>query len=116
MSFESELEQEANRQRCRQGATEEPDTDIGQEGGVDGPRGHAALQRLSSIPHLTSVAAGFYRSDVLNGPKTSADRARATMHKFAVTPASLIVIDNIGRRAIGIALWPQHLIGDMYWG
>ncbi|EJK66709.1 hypothetical protein THAOC_12339, partial [Thalassiosira oceanica] len=39
----------ANRQRCRRGATEEPNTDIGPEGGVDGPRGHAALQGLSSI-------------------------------------------------------------------
>ncbi|EJK58523.1 hypothetical protein THAOC_21349 [Thalassiosira oceanica] len=35
----SELGREANRQRCRRGAAEEPSTDIGQEGGVDdGPR------------------------------------------------------------------------------
>ena len=53
------------------------------------PDGYAALQGLSSIPHLTSVAAGFYGSDVINGSETSADRARATMHKFAVAPASL---------------------------
>ncbi|EJK75194.1 hypothetical protein THAOC_03092, partial [Thalassiosira oceanica] len=45
-------------------------------------------------------------SDVINGSETSADRARAMVHKFAVTPASLI--DNGGRRAIGIALQPQH--------
>ena len=53
------------------------------------PDGHAALQGLSSIPHLTSVAAVFYRSDVINGSETSAGRARAMMHKFAVTPARL---------------------------
>ncbi|EJK66841.1 hypothetical protein THAOC_12195 [Thalassiosira oceanica] len=29
---------EANRQRCRRGAAEDPDIDIGPEGGVDGPR------------------------------------------------------------------------------
>ncbi|EJK71241.1 hypothetical protein THAOC_07340, partial [Thalassiosira oceanica] len=61
------------------------------------PDGHVALlqsgrlQRLSSIPHLTSVAAGFHsfhRSDVINGSETSAGRARAMMHKFAVAPAS----------------------------
>ena len=75
------------------------------------PDGHAALQGLSSIPHLTSVAAGFYRSDVINGSETSAGRARAMMHKFAVTPASLI--DIVGRRAIGIALRPQHFIGGV---
>ncbi|EJK61137.1 hypothetical protein THAOC_18419 [Thalassiosira oceanica] len=66
---------EANRQRCRRGAAEEPSTDIGPEGGVDGPRwtrGAVALQGLSSIPHLTSVATGFYRSDVINGSGTSA--------------------------------------------
>ena len=64
------------------------------------PDGHAALQGLSSIPHLTSVAAGFYGSDVINGSKTSAGRARLMMHKFAVAPACLI--DNVGRRAIRI--------------
>ena len=70
------------------------------------------LQGLSSIPHLTSVAAGFYGSDVINGSETSAaGRARAMMHKFAVTPASLIA--NVGRRAIGIALRPQHFRGDV---
>ena len=42
--------------------------------------GHAALQRLSSTPYLTSVAAGFYRSDVINGSETLAGRARAMMH------------------------------------
>ena len=75
------------------------------------PDGHAALQGLSSISHLTSVAAGFYRSDVINGSETSAGRARAMMHKFAVAPACLI--DNVGRRAIRIALRPQHFIGDV---
>ena len=75
------------------------------------PDGHAALQGLSSIPHLTSVVAAFYRSDIISGSETSADRARALMHKFAVAPARLI--DNGGRRAIGIALRPQHFIGDV---
>ncbi|EJK47158.1 hypothetical protein THAOC_34147 [Thalassiosira oceanica] len=76
------------------------------------PDGHAALKGLSSIPHLTSVAAAFYRSDVINGSETSADRARAMMHKFAVAPARLI--DNGGRRAVGIALRrPRHFIGDV---
>ena len=66
------------------------------------PDGQPALQGRSSIPYLTSVAAGFYGSDVINGSETSADRARAMMHKFAVTPASLI--DNVGRRAIAAIL------------
>ena len=44
------------------------------------PDGHAALQGLSSIPHLTSVAAGFYGSDFINGYETSAGRARVMMH------------------------------------
>ena len=78
---------------------------------MDGPNGHAALQEVSSIPRLTSVAAGFYGSDVINGFETSAVRARAMMHKFAVTPASLI--DNGGRRAIGIVPRPQQFIGDV---
>ncbi|EJK59515.1 hypothetical protein THAOC_20250 [Thalassiosira oceanica] len=80
------------------------------------PDGHAVLQGLSSIPHLTSVAAGFYRSDVINGSETSAGgRACAMMHKFAVTPVvtQASLIDNIGHRAIGIALRPQHFIGDV---
>ncbi|EJK66778.1 hypothetical protein THAOC_12272 [Thalassiosira oceanica] len=68
------------------------------------PDGHAALQGLSSIPHPTSVAAGFYSG-------TSAGRARLTMSEFAVAPARLI--DNGGRRAIGIALRPQHFKGDV---
>ncbi|EJK61573.1 hypothetical protein THAOC_17913 [Thalassiosira oceanica] len=75
------------------------------------PDGHAALQRLSSIPHPTSVAAGFYRNAVINGSGTSAGRARLTMSEFAVAPARLI--DNGGRRAIGIALPPRHFIGDV---
>ncbi|EJK64647.1 hypothetical protein THAOC_14597 [Thalassiosira oceanica] len=50
-------------------------------------------------------------SDVINGSETSAGRARAMMHKFAVAPACLI--DNVGRRAIGIALRPQHFKGDV---
>ena len=62
------------------------------------PDGHAALQGFSSIPHLTSVAAGFYRNDVINGSETSVGRARAMMSEFAVAPARLI--DNGGRRAI----------------
>ena len=64
------------------------------------PDGHAALQGLSSIPYLTSVAASFHESDIINGFETLAGRARAMMHKFAVAPASLI--DNGCRRAIGI--------------
>ena len=75
------------------------------------PDGHAALQGLSSIPHLTSVAAGFYRNAVINGSGTSAGWARLTMSEFAVAPARLI--DNGGRRAIRIALWPQHFKGDV---
>ena len=54
------------------------------------PDGHTALQRFSLIPHLTSVAASLYRSDVINGSETSAGPARAMMHKFAVAPACLI--------------------------
>ncbi|EJK52926.1 hypothetical protein THAOC_27744 [Thalassiosira oceanica] len=86
----SKLEREANRQRSRRGAAgaaEEPSTDIGPEGGVDDPDGHAstALQGLSSISHRSSVAAaGFYRSDVINSSETSAGRAHAMMHKFAL--------------------------------
>ena len=76
------------------------------------PDGHATLQGLSSIPHLTSVAAGIHGSDVINGSETSAGRARATMHKFAVAPACLID-NNVGRRAIGIALRPRHFIGGV---
>ena len=75
------------------------------------PDGHAALQGLRSIPHPTSVAAGFYRNAVINGSGTSAGRALLTMSEFAVAPARLI--DNGGRRAIGIALRPQHIIGDV---
>ncbi|EJK71018.1 hypothetical protein THAOC_07578, partial [Thalassiosira oceanica] len=47
----------------------------------------------------------------INGSETSAGRARAMMHKFAVAPARLI--DNGGHRAIGIALRPQHFKGDV---
>ncbi|EJK54674.1 hypothetical protein THAOC_25678 [Thalassiosira oceanica] len=68
------------------------------------PDGHAALQGLSSIPHLTSVAAAFYRSDIISGSETSAGRARAMMHKFAVAPARLI--DN-GGRAMGAVIGPS---------
>ncbi|EJK66687.1 hypothetical protein THAOC_12368 [Thalassiosira oceanica] len=69
------------------------------------PDGHAALQGLSSIPHPTSVAAGFYRNAVINGSGTSAGRARLTMtmSKFAVAPARLI--DNSGR-AMGAVIGP----------
>ncbi|EJK59085.1 hypothetical protein THAOC_20732 [Thalassiosira oceanica] len=45
------------------------------------------------------------------GSETSAGWARLMMHKFSVPPASLI--DNVVRRAIGIALQPQHFIGDV---
>ena len=58
------------------------------------PDGHATLQGLSSISHLTSVAAGFHGSDIFNGFGALAGRARAMMHKFAVAPACLI--DNVG--------------------
>ena len=75
------------------------------------PDGHAVLQGLTSIPHWASVAAGFYRSDVPNGCETSKGRARAMMDKFAITTASLI--DSVGRRAIGIALRPQHFKGGV---
>ena len=44
------------------------------------PDGRATLQGLSSIPHLTSVAAALYRCGVINGSETSAGRARAMMH------------------------------------
>ncbi|EJK69339.1 hypothetical protein THAOC_09415 [Thalassiosira oceanica] len=44
----SKLEREANQQRCRRGATEEPDIDIWPEGGVDGPR-WTDTQRLSDL-------------------------------------------------------------------
>ncbi|EJK71727.1 hypothetical protein THAOC_06806, partial [Thalassiosira oceanica] len=86
--------------RCRRGA---PTQISGQKEVWMVPDGHAALQGLSSIPHLTSVAAGFYRSDVINGSGTSAGRARAMMHKFAVAPARLI--DN-GGRAMGAVIGP----------
>ncbi|EJK46624.1 hypothetical protein THAOC_34700 [Thalassiosira oceanica] len=51
------------------------------------------------------------RNDVLNGSGTSAGQARLMMSEFAVAPARLI--DNGGRRAIGIALRPQHIVGDV---
>ncbi|EJK57916.1 hypothetical protein THAOC_21997 [Thalassiosira oceanica] len=60
------------------------------------PNGHAALQGLSSIPYLTSVATDFYRNDVINGYGTSAGRARAMMSEFAVAPA----------RAMGAVIGP----------
>ncbi|EJK47333.1 hypothetical protein THAOC_33953 [Thalassiosira oceanica] len=63
------------------------------------PGGHTALQGLSLVPHLTSIAAGFYGSDVINGSETSAGRARAMMlHKIAVAPACLI--DNGGTAVV----------------
>ncbi|EJK62749.1 hypothetical protein THAOC_16626 [Thalassiosira oceanica] len=61
------------------------------------------LQGLSSIPHPTSVAAGFYRNAVINGSGTSAGRARAMMSEFAVALARLI--DNVGR-AMGAVIGP----------
>ncbi|EJK58244.1 hypothetical protein THAOC_21650 [Thalassiosira oceanica] len=67
---------------------------------------------LSSIPYPTSVAAGFYRNDIIKGSRTSAGRARAMMSEFAVAPAAHL-IDDGGRRAIGIALRPQHFKGDV---
>ncbi|EJK69299.1 hypothetical protein THAOC_09455, partial [Thalassiosira oceanica] len=87
--------------RCRRGAAKKPTTDIGPDGGIEMvPDGHAALQGLSLIPNLTSVAAGFYRSDVVNGSETPAGRFHAMMHKFAVTSASLI--DNVGWDVLGM--------------
>ncbi|EJK65082.1 hypothetical protein THAOC_14113, partial [Thalassiosira oceanica] len=56
-------------------------------------------------------AGSWEKSDVISGSETSAGRARAMMHKFSIAPARLI--DNGGRRAIGIALRPQHIIGDV---
>ncbi|EJK53678.1 hypothetical protein THAOC_26831 [Thalassiosira oceanica] len=68
------------------------------------PDGHAALQGLSLIPHLTSVAADFYRNDdVINGSETLAGRARLMMSEFAVALARLI--DNFGR-AMGAVIGP----------
>ncbi|EJK54204.1 hypothetical protein THAOC_26228 [Thalassiosira oceanica] len=78
----------------------------------DVKRGAEAAGTYSSIPHLTSVAAGFHRSDVINGSGTSAGRSRLMMSEFAIAPSRLI--DNVGRRAIGIALRPQHIVlGDV---
>ena len=48
------------------------------------PDGRAVLHGLTLIPHLTSLAANFYRSDVPNCSKTSAGRARVMMSKFSV--------------------------------
>jgi len=48
----------------------------------DGHKRHCRGCRdlVRSIPHLpTSVAAALYRSGVINGSETSADRARAMM-------------------------------------
>ncbi|EJK45883.1 hypothetical protein THAOC_35480, partial [Thalassiosira oceanica] len=91
----SELGREAN----NRGAAKEPLRSPAQISGRKEVQmvldGHAALQGLSSIPHLTSVAAGFYRNDVINGSETSAGRACAMMIEFAVAPARLI--DNCGR-------------------
>ncbi|EJK44365.1 hypothetical protein THAOC_37100 [Thalassiosira oceanica] len=70
----------------RRGAAEEPNTDIGISGQKE-------------------------VNDVINGPGTSAGRARLMMREFAVATARLI--DNGGRRAIGIALRPQHFKGDV---
>ncbi|EJK71968.1 hypothetical protein THAOC_06543, partial [Thalassiosira oceanica] len=73
----------------------------------------ALLTQFFPEGNLTPVAAAFYRSDVICGSETqetSAGRARAMMHKFAVAPARLV--DNGVRRAIGIAPRPQHIIGD----
>ncbi|EJK63312.1 hypothetical protein THAOC_16036, partial [Thalassiosira oceanica] len=89
------------------GAAEKPNTDIGLEGGVDGPR----WTRGTAGTSFDTTSAAFYRSDVISGSETSAGRACAMMHKFAVAPARLI--DNGGRRAIGIALRPQHIIWDV---
>ncbi|EJK66533.1 hypothetical protein THAOC_12544, partial [Thalassiosira oceanica] len=52
--------------------------------------GGQPTEGLSSIPHPTSVAAGFYRNAVINGSGTSAGRARLTMSEFAVAPARLL--------------------------
>ncbi|EJK46948.1 hypothetical protein THAOC_34362 [Thalassiosira oceanica] len=128
----SELAREANRQRqkwspkCRPSMS--PTQILGQkpEGGVDGPPdGQTALQGLSSIPHLTSVAAVsssrsssrqfFYNKcryqRLRDLGRQAGLRARLMMNEFAFAPACLI--DNVGRRVIGIALRPQHFIDDV---
>ncbi|EJK75497.1 hypothetical protein THAOC_02774, partial [Thalassiosira oceanica] len=108
----SELGREANRQRCRRGAAEEPSTDIGPGKEVQMvPDGHAALQGLSSIPHLTSVATGFYRNDVINGSGTSVGQACLMMSKFAVAQARLI--DNSGRKSHRNSPTAAALHGDV---
>ena len=45
--------------------------------------GQATLQGLSLIPHLTSVAAALYRSDVINAPRPRpAELVRAMMQSI----------------------------------
>ncbi|EJK46848.1 hypothetical protein THAOC_34467, partial [Thalassiosira oceanica] len=77
-------------------------------GGQPTDRGAAEMPLRSPAAQISGRKAV---NDVINGSGTSAGRARAMMHKFAVTPASLI--DKGGRRAIGIALRPQHFKGDV---
>ena len=76
------------------------------------PDGHAALQGLSSIPHLTSVATGFYRNDVINGSGDLGRPGSFDDEQICRCTGSRL-IDNGGRRAIGIVLRPQHFIGDV---
>ena len=82
------------------------------------PDGQATLQGLSSIPHLTSVAAALYRSGVINGSETLAGQAPScddAVHRLAS------FIETSGRRAIGIALLSEQPHGrstssGVYWG
>ena len=41
--------------------------------------GQAALQRLSSLPHITSVAASLHRSGIIDGAKITAGMADAVL-------------------------------------
>ncbi|EJK68402.1 hypothetical protein THAOC_10421 [Thalassiosira oceanica] len=68
------------------------------------PDGHVALQGLSSIPHPTSVAAGFYRSDVINGSGTSAGRARAMGAVIEAPGKAMEELDSPYRRCAGRAV------------
>ncbi|EJK64251.1 hypothetical protein THAOC_15034 [Thalassiosira oceanica] len=94
-----------HRKPTDRGAAEEPPRSPAQISGRKEvwmvPDGHAALEGLSLIPYLTSVAAGFYRNDVIICSGTSAGRARAMMHKFAVAPARIIAACKNDWRRLG---------------
>ncbi|EJK68447.1 hypothetical protein THAOC_10371, partial [Thalassiosira oceanica] len=95
------------RQRCRLICKSELELEARptNRGAAEEPAGEEPLRIPAQISGQKEV------SDVINGSETSAGQARAMMHKFAVAPARLI--DNGGRRAIGIALRPQHFKGDV---